>query len=163
MVSAEPMLSDVPAQRGESMPLAGPSPKKARLEPPGAGTALNWDRHLTQEAKLRTQPTLRKLVTGSVGKPGVAGLHGGLPHPSIFPLEGITLNLKGGATLTIDDPHTVRTRHSLGDCSLCVPGSPLMHMDRTECFSSVKGRFLVTLHSLVATYQAQHFFVGQAL
>ncbi|KAK9863759.1 hypothetical protein WJX84_010441 [Apatococcus fuscideae] len=107
MVSAEPLLSDVPATFASASPLAGPSPKKARLELPGASTAIDWERHLTQEAKLRTQPTLRKLVTGSASLPGVVGLHGGLPHPSIFPLEGITLNLKGGATLRINDPQTV--------------------------------------------------------
>ena len=120
MVSAEPLLSDVPAQCGESAPLAGPSPKKARLEPPATSTAVNWNGHLTKEARLRTQPTLRKLVTGSAGKLGVVGLHGGLPHPSIFPLEGITLNLKGGATLTIDDAQSVRIRRRVGDCRPCL-------------------------------------------
>lgn len=152
MVSAEPLLSDVPAQYGESTPLAGPSPKKARLEPPATSAIVNWDVHLTKEAKLRTQPTLRKLVTGSAGKPGLVGLHGGLPHPSIFPLEGITLNLKGGATLTIDDPQTVRIRHRHGDGGPCLATfgfvAVLCHKMDSKVLLEHEGVLLCTVQAL---------------
>ncbi|KAK9864365.1 hypothetical protein WJX84_001908 [Apatococcus fuscideae] len=101
------MLSDVPARFVQSNGVAGAKLKNASDAVPQSSTAVDWATHLTAEAKLRSQPTLRRLVVGSAGKHEVAGLHGGLPHPSIFPLEGITLHLKGGASLTIDDPQTV--------------------------------------------------------
>ena len=107
MVCAEPMLSDVPASFVHFNRVAGAKLKNASDAVPQSSTAVDWATHLTAEAKLRSQPTLRRLVVGSAGKHEVAGLHGGLPHPSIFPLEGITLHLKGGASLTIDDPQTV--------------------------------------------------------
>lgn len=43
-----------------------------------------------------------------MGVPGVVSLSGGFPPAELFPLEGLTLTLRGGQTVTIDDPATVR-------------------------------------------------------
>ena len=43
-----------------------------------------------------------------MGLPGVVSLSGGFPPPQLFPIESISLRLRGGQTVTIDSPPAVR-------------------------------------------------------
>lgn len=52
-------------------------------------------------------PGLRVLATAFTGLPDIIPLHGGLPPTEAFPLKGIELKLRDGATVKIEDEDEV--------------------------------------------------------
>ena len=66
------------------------------------------------EAKQRIMPGLRVLATAFAGIPGIIPLQGGLPPSEAFPLTGISLRLRDGSTIDINEQSEVwQTFHNV--------------------------------------------------
>lgn len=63
----------------------------------------NIESHLSKEASARTLSSLSKFIFEFSGIPGMVGLHGGLPPPSIFPFKGMKVQLEDGTWLDMCD------------------------------------------------------------
>jgi len=59
----------------------------------------NIEHHLSKEASARTLSSLSKFIFSFSGIPGMVGLHGGLPPPSIFPFKAMKVQLEDGTWL----------------------------------------------------------------
>mmetsp|Transcript_36232 Transcript_36232/g.64846 ORF Transcript_36232/g.64846 Transcript_36232/m.64846 type:complete len:447 (-) Transcript_36232:72-1412(-) len=78
------------------------------MAPPSASTtAVDFQKHLTEEAKRRVPPTLRKLVAEFAGAKDTISMHAGIPPGSAFPFKSFSATLVDGTTITIDDPAKV--------------------------------------------------------
>ena len=62
-------------------------------------TPCNIEHHLSKEASARTLSSLSKFIFSFSGIPGMVGLHGGLPPPSIFPFKAMKVQLEDGTWL----------------------------------------------------------------
>ena len=83
----------------------------------------NIESHLSKEASARTLSSLSKFIFEFSGIPGIVGLHGGLPPPSIFPFKGLKVQLEDGTWLDMSAQEKVRmqqfesaTRFALLNC-----------------------------------------------
>jgi hypothetical protein len=74
---------------------------------------VDFQKHLTEEAKRRVPPTLRKLVAEFAGAKDTISMHAGIPPGSAFPFKSFSATLVDGTTITIDDPAKVNTARSL--------------------------------------------------
>jgi hypothetical protein len=72
-----------------------------------ARALCNLERHFSVEAKARRLSSLSKFVFEFSGIPDTCGLHGGLPHPSIFPLKAVKVSLDDGGVVDLSDPEKV--------------------------------------------------------
>ena len=50
----------------------------------------------------RKPSVIRKIISENIGVPGMISLAGGLPNPAVFPITGITTQLRGGGELVIE-------------------------------------------------------------
>ena len=83
------------------------------------------------EAKQRIMPGLRVLATAFAGIPGIIPLQGGLPPSEAFPLTGISLRLRDGSTIDINEQSEV-----------CLPSKRQFHFsDIVSCKASREGRW----------------------
>ena len=62
----------------------------------------------SEEGRARKMAHLRILVTKFAGKEGVIGLHGGIPPATAFPIAEMSLKLRDGTRIVIDDPAKAR-------------------------------------------------------
>ena len=58
----------------------------------------------SKEGQARKMARLRIITTTFVGREGVVGLHGGLPPATAFPITEMSLKLRDGSRIVIDDP-----------------------------------------------------------
>ena len=68
--------------------------------------------HLSKEASARTLSSLSKFIFEFSGIPGMVGLHGGLPPPSIFPFKGMKVQLEDGSWLDMSDKDKVSAQYT---------------------------------------------------
>jgi kynurenine/2-aminoadipate aminotransferase len=59
-----------------------------------------YARFLTRRSQLR-QPSAIRALQPLLRRPGVISLGGGMPNPSTFPLEGLSLRVRGGAEVSL--------------------------------------------------------------
>jgi len=77
------------------------SQPKHGLPEAGEVAPCDIDHHLSQEASARTLSSLSKFIFSFSGIPGMVGLHGGLPPPSIFPFKAMKVQLEDGTWLDL--------------------------------------------------------------
>ena len=77
---------------------------------------VDYGKRFSKEAQQRIMPGLRVLATAFTGLPDIIPLHGGLPPADAFPLSGLSLRLRDGATVEIEDEDEVGS--SLAACSI---------------------------------------------
>ena len=58
----------------------------------------------SKEGQARKMARLRIITTTFAGREGVIGLHGGLPPATAFPITEMSLKLRDGSRIVIDDP-----------------------------------------------------------
>lgn len=62
----------------------------------------------SKEGQARRMARLRIITTTFVGREGVVGLHGGLPPATAFPIVEMSLKLRDGSRIVINDPAKAR-------------------------------------------------------
>uniref|UniRef100_A0A061S2W1 Kynurenine/2-aminoadipate aminotransferase n=1 Tax=Tetraselmis sp. GSL018 TaxID=582737 RepID=A0A061S2W1_9CHLO len=68
---------------------------------------MDFDKHLSVEAKRRVPPTLRKLVAEFDGAEGIVSMHAGIPPSTAFPFVSFKATLLDGSEIEISDPRKV--------------------------------------------------------
>jgi DNA-binding transcriptional MocR family regulator len=70
-----------------------------------ADSIQNYDRFLTPLSKAR-EPSAIRALQPLMATPGMLSLAGGLPNPTTFPIASLTMTLKSGKTISLDENKT---------------------------------------------------------
>ena len=63
---------------------------------------VNYEEYLTDNAK-RRQPSAIRALMPLMKQPGMISLHGGMPNPGLFPFMSMTVTLRDGSVLALDE------------------------------------------------------------
>lgn len=95
---------DVGAHGREANAASTSAPSKRQKVLADSAAPVDHAALFSKEGQARRMARLRIITTTFVGREGVVGLHGGLPPATAFPITEMSLKLRDGSCIVIDDP-----------------------------------------------------------
>ena len=122
-------LADIPSAEGTSAygcdttKASTSAPSKRQKVLADGAAPVDHAALFSREGQERRMARLRIITTTFVGREGVVGLHGGLPPATAFPIVEMSLKLRDGSCIVIDDPAKACLMHHFCAPVSCRMGS----------------------------------------